>query len=98
VREVQRVDTTGVEPLQALRDETAAGVAEGTVGLDTMRDALAQEEVIGRMRRPRRKRAAVVDTMGAEDWDVLQGAEKRVGRYFVVDVREDEKGTKADGS
>ncbi|KAI1873680.1 uncharacterized protein JN550_002949 [Neoarthrinium moseri] len=57
VRAVQGVDTRGVRPLVAVRDETAAGVAaEQTVGLAALRGALAREDVVGHNRRPRRRR------------------------------------------
>ena len=90
VREVRGVDTAGVRPLQALRDETDEGIAEMTIGLETLRVALAREEVRGRMGRPKRRTDEPVDTLGAEDWDVLGCAEKKVGRYFVVDINEGE--------
>jgi Asp-tRNA(Asn)/Glu-tRNA(Gln) amidotransferase C subunit len=85
VREIQAVDTTGVEPLQALRDETEEGIKEITVGLEELKEALSKEDVVGRMRRPRRRRGDVVDTDGAEEWDVLGPAKRKVGKYFVVD-------------
>lgn len=86
VRQVQEVDTTGVEPLVAIRDETEEGRREATIGLRnaTIKEALKKEEFKGRTLRPRRKRDVVVDTSGAEDWDVLSTANKTVGRYFVV--------------
>lgn len=96
VRDVQSVDTAGVEPLQAIRDETAAGIQERTIGLDSLKDALAEEVVVGRNRRPRRPRSGVTTSTvrqeggdkkhpnSVEDWDVLSMAEGKVGRYFVV--------------
>ncbi|EPS33766.1 hypothetical protein PDE_08728 [Penicillium oxalicum 114-2] len=44
VQEMQRVDTTGVEPLRSIRDESPAAVKESTLGLDQLRDAFAQEQ------------------------------------------------------
>ncbi|KAL2160251.1 hypothetical protein VTH06DRAFT_1424 [Thermothelomyces fergusii] len=86
VRDVRRVDTAGVEPLRAIRDETAAGLREAAVTVDVLRHALAEEEVVGRCRRPRRRRGAgqKEPIEGVEDWDVLGCAAERVGRYFVV--------------
>jgi hypothetical protein len=97
VRALRAVDTTGVAPLPALRDESAASRAELTIGLAALRDALAREAPVGRMRRPRRRRRGgegVLDgggdgdaeTRRAEDWDVLGCAERTVGRYFVVGI------------
>ncbi|ORY64367.1 uncharacterized protein BCR38DRAFT_485526 [Pseudomassariella vexata] len=84
VRAIQSVDTTGVEPLRAIRDETAEGRREQTIGLDTLKDALASEDVVGHARRPRRRRGGKVDAAEVEGWDVLGGAEMTAGRYFVV--------------
>jgi hypothetical protein len=90
VRAIQRVDTRGVAPLQAIRDETAAGLREASITLATVRDALAREEVVGRCRRPRRPRredgGSGEGVVGAEEesWDVLGCAQEKVGRYFVV--------------
>ncbi|KAI1297391.1 hypothetical protein F5Y03DRAFT_283508 [Xylaria venustula] len=55
VRAIQSVDTTGVAPLRAIRDETAAGLREQTVGLEELRHALEAEDVVGHARRPRRR-------------------------------------------
>ncbi|KAF1989003.1 hypothetical protein K402DRAFT_319703, partial [Aulographum hederae CBS 113979] len=86
VKEIQKVDTTGVPALKSLRDETAAAEREIQVNLDTLKEAFANEEVLGNYyKRIRRKEETPVDTKGAEDWDVLGSAQKKVGRYFVVD-------------
>ncbi|KAK3293371.1 uncharacterized protein B0H64DRAFT_211480 [Chaetomium fimeti] len=100
VRDMQQVNTDGVEPLAAIRDETVAGQREATVGVATVRAALEAEETHGRCRRPRRRRGAAAAAHekkeddaggggieGVEDWDVLGGAGERVGRYFVVRSR-----------
>jgi len=88
VRDIQSVDTKGVEPLQSLRDETEEGIREATIGLNDLKDAFENEEIVGRNRRPRRKRGNLVDTKGVEDWDVLGTATEKVetpgGRFFVV--------------
>lgn len=89
VRAVREVDTAGVEPLRAIRDETARGVREQTIGLEELREALAKEDVIGHARRPRRRRGGAgkkgesIDPE-VEGWDVLAGASETAGRYFVV--------------
>jgi len=90
LRDIQTVDTEGIEPLRSIRDETEGGIEEATIGLDTLeiREALSKEEFKGRNRRPRRKRVDVVDTRGEEDWDVTSTAgrveEMAGGKYFVV--------------
>ena len=47
VRAIQEVDTEGVEPLVALRDETEEGEKERMIGLEEMRGELEKEEVVG---------------------------------------------------
>jgi Asp-tRNA(Asn)/Glu-tRNA(Gln) amidotransferase C subunit len=93
VRSIRSIDTSSVAPLVSIRDETAAGVREQTIGLAALEEALAREDVIGHNRRPRRRREYGVTTgkaqkkeqiKGVEDWDVLKGASETVGRYFVV--------------
>jgi Asp-tRNA(Asn)/Glu-tRNA(Gln) amidotransferase C subunit len=84
VQEVQSVDTTGVEPLQSLRDETTAGEQEAEIGLATLKEALAQEDVRGTHHRRIRRRPDLSAGEHAESWDVLGAAKKRVGPYFVV--------------
>ncbi|KAH8811516.1 hypothetical protein F5884DRAFT_278413 [Xylogone sp. PMI_703] len=90
VRDIQSVDTEGVEPLQSIRDESEEGIKDATIGLETkeIAEALANEEVIGRNRRPRRRRTAPVDTRGVEDWDVTGTAKEIVetagGKFFIV--------------
>ncbi|KAK0740582.1 hypothetical protein B0T18DRAFT_431869 [Schizothecium vesticola] len=87
VRAIQQVDTSGVEPLYAIRDETRAGRAEASIGLGTeaILDALAGEEAAGRCGRPRRRRDVSEGGKGAGGgWDVLGQAKERAGKYFVV--------------
>ncbi|KAJ4347521.1 hypothetical protein N0V95_005352 [Ascochyta clinopodiicola] len=85
VGEIQRVDTTGVEPLRAIRDETRAAQQEQTIGLDTLKEALSKEKVIGKWHRRVQRDTTSVDAKDVEDWDVLGSAEKKAGKYFVVD-------------
>lgn len=83
VRAVQGVDTTGVEPLRAIRDETEQGVKEITIGLEDLGDVLAKERRVGHYARPRRVKEKVTEEK--EQWDVLGTASKRMGRFFVVE-------------
>jgi hypothetical protein len=90
VRAIQAVDTTGVEPLVTLRDETEEGIKRCTIGLENPRikEALAAERKVGRMGRVRRRKEEKVEDRRSEEekqWDPLQGAKGRTaGRYFVV--------------
>jgi Asp-tRNA(Asn)/Glu-tRNA(Gln) amidotransferase C subunit len=94
VRQIQACDTTGIPPLRALRDETKAAEDEAEVGMDALRDAFEQEEWKGEFwRRPvRRKDAEIKGEEQDKDWDALDLASRKVGRYFVVDkiVKEEE--------
>ena len=89
VRAVQRVDTTGVEPLRAIRDETEEGTAEQTVRLADVEGALRRERLVGHRRRPRRVRDDDDNDDNdneVERWDALATASTTAGRYFVVEV------------
>lgn len=85
VKEIQRIDTTGVEPLQSLRDETVAGEQSAELGLEALKDALAKEDVRGKFhKRIRRRRDAELER-AEDEWNVLGTASKKTGRYFVVE-------------
>ncbi|KAK4141267.1 uncharacterized protein C8A04DRAFT_14215 [Dichotomopilus funicola] len=77
---------TTVLPLDAIRDETPAGRHESAITLThpSIQAALANEEVYGRCRRPRRRGSSSSPEEGVEDWDVLGNAGETVGGYFVV--------------
>ncbi|KAJ4325580.1 hypothetical protein N0V84_003460 [Fusarium piperis] len=83
VRAVQRVDTSGVEPLRAIRDETDAAHGESTIGLAELGEALSSEVLVGHYQRARRVRDKVESE--AEKWDALCTAGRTAGRYFVVE-------------
>ncbi|RTE83412.1 hypothetical protein BHE90_002082 [Fusarium euwallaceae] len=83
VRAVQRVDTSGVEPLRAIRDETDAAHGEATIGLADLDKALSSEVLVGHYQRARRVRNKVESE--AEKWDALSTASRTAGRYFVVE-------------
>ena len=91
VKDIQKVNTEGVEPLISLRDETEEGIQDITVTMDTLKEAFVGEEIVGaRLRRPRRTREEgnPERVVGVEDWDPLstsgQVVERGGGRYFVV--------------
>jgi len=84
-KEIQKVDTTGVEPLRSLRDETRAGEEEAELGLDRLRAALDEEEVRGKFHRRIRRMKRPERGDEEDGWDVLSAAERKVGRVFVVE-------------
>ncbi|RBQ65701.1 hypothetical protein FVER14953_04945 [Fusarium verticillioides] len=83
VRAVQLVDTTRVEPLRAIRDETTEARQEVTIGLAELQEVLDKEVRIGHYQRARRVRETIESE--AEKWDALKTAGKTAGRYFVVE-------------
>ncbi|USP81049.1 hypothetical protein yc1106_08323 [Curvularia clavata] len=85
VGKIQEVDTTGVKPLRAIRDETAAAEEEQTITLETLKEALSKEKVIGHHHIRIQRDTAPVDAKDVEDWDVLGSAERKSGKYFVVE-------------
>ncbi|KAL9620616.1 MAG: hypothetical protein Q9160_004870 [Pyrenula sp. 1 TL-2023] len=93
VKEIQKVDTTNVAPLVALRDESPAAIAENTIGLDDLKDAFAQEKPVGRNGRIKRQRTQKVPTPAAQTWNPLEMASKTAGRYFVVQKQKKDRKT-----
>lgn len=95
VRAIQDVDTEGVEPLVALRDETEEGEREGTIGLAEMKGELGKEEVVGMRGRIVRRKGAEVKGKGeggndkGGDLNLLAQAPRRLGPYVVVDTAKD---------
>jgi len=82
VKDVQRVDTVGVEPLRSIRDETRAGLDQQTLGLAELKAALSQETIVGYKRRPRRPQQDTAPE--AENWEPLASASRTAGGYLVV--------------
>jgi Asp-tRNA(Asn)/Glu-tRNA(Gln) amidotransferase C subunit len=85
VGKIQDVDTTGVKPLRAIRDETAAAEKEQTVTHGKVQKALEKEKVVGRYHKRIERDNTPVDAKDVEDWDVLGSAERKSGKYFVVE-------------
>lgn len=82
---MQSVDTIGVNPLCAIRDETNQGILESTVTLETLKAVLDKEEVVGHYKRPRRTSNPNPNPgPETEGWDVLGTASRRAGKFFVV--------------
>lgn len=84
VRAIQEVDTKGIPPLRAIRDETQSAEDEVKISLDAVKGALEQEEVRGKHYKRIQRKDGPINTKGAEDWDILGHAERRAGKYFVV--------------
>ena len=85
VKEIQKVDTTGVEPLRAIREETAEAIEEQTIKLSDLKEHLDAEVVVGRNGRIRRMATDDPEARAAEDWDPFSMSDgKRMGKYFYV--------------
>jgi Asp-tRNA(Asn)/Glu-tRNA(Gln) amidotransferase C subunit len=85
VKEIQKADTTGVQPLQSLRDETDQGEQEAELGLEALKEALAAEDVRGKFHPRIRRRRDAAQAVKKDEWNVLGFAGKKTGRYFVVE-------------
>jgi Asp-tRNA(Asn)/Glu-tRNA(Gln) amidotransferase C subunit len=90
VRQIQEVDTSGVKPLQGIRDESAEATIETKITLESIKNELDREEAYTRYNRIRR--AKDTETPTESDWNVLGQTKRRVGRYFVVDTSEKDSG------
>ncbi|KAI7164147.1 hypothetical protein KC349_g932 [Hortaea werneckii] len=84
VKDIQAVDTIGVEPLRSLRDETAHGEAQAELGVEALKEALEKENVRGKYHKRIRRNRDAADRK-TRDWDPLATAHKKVGRFFVVE-------------
>lgn len=88
VRAIQSVDTTGVEPLSAIKDETNEARSANEFTLESLKDELDKEELVGFARRIRRKAGSVVGS-GSEEAsiDVMKLAPNKIGRYVIVNTK-----------
>ncbi|KAK5704621.1 hypothetical protein LTR17_021715 [Elasticomyces elasticus] len=85
VKEIQRVDTSGVEPLRSLRDETVQGEDEAELGMEALKGALDMEETRGTHYKRIKRKRGVNSAVEAEQWEPLGTATKKTGRFFVVE-------------
>lgn len=88
VKEIQRVDATGVAPLRSIRDESSHAVEENTIGLEQLKEALSRERVHGRRHRIQRMPAEKNEHPDGDAWDgkALGYASKTKGPFFVVET------------
>ncbi|KAL6717356.1 hypothetical protein ACLMJK_005271 [Lecanora helva] len=90
VRAIQSVDTTSVNPLQSIRDETREAEKEQEITVATLQNAFDKEETVGRRGRIRTKKATTVRSQDDQQrWDPLAQAPKKLGKFFVVDTAKD---------
>ena len=83
---IRGVNTTGVTPLRALRDETRTAEREQEITVERLKEHLDKEKIVGthykRIRRPQQK---VEDKETPKGWKPLGHAQRIDGKFFVVD-------------
>lgn len=86
VKEIQKINTTGVEPLVAIRDETTESVEEQTITLETLQPYLDKEQKVGANGTIRRQKPAeMIRDSGWNPFEMGKGKEtRRKGKYFFV--------------
>ncbi|RAO66837.1 uncharacterized protein BHQ10_002849 [Talaromyces amestolkiae] len=91
VKSIQDVDTKDIKPLRAIRDESREAIRDSTIGLETLKEALAKEQVVGRRKKIQRQVTEDADASHVESdqWDgnALGSATRTAGKYFVVQSR-----------
>lgn len=91
VQAIQSVDTTGVKPLQSIRDETKEAEWKNEITVATLQADFDKEETVGKRGRIRRKPDVPEPQMieETENWNPLEQASRKVGKFFVVDTAKD---------
>jgi Asp-tRNA(Asn)/Glu-tRNA(Gln) amidotransferase C subunit len=89
VRAVQAADTTGVEPLRALRDESEEDEClEEKRVMKECEAAFEKEEILGqwhkRIRRRRDELPSKIDE-AIENWQPVNASARKSGKYFLVE-------------
>lgn len=86
VKEVQKIDTSGVEPLVAIRDETAEAIGEQTITLETLQPYLDKEKKIGGNGTIRRQKPTdMIRDSGWHPFEMGDGKDTRKkGKFFFV--------------
>lgn len=86
VKEIQKINTTGVEPLVAIRDETTESIEEQTITLETLQPYLDKEQKVGANGTIRRQKPAeTIRDSGWNPFEMGKGKEtRRKGKYFFV--------------
>lgn len=86
VQEIQDIDTTDVEPLVTIRDETTENIKEEMITLEKLQPYLELEERVGTNGTIRRRKPTEVLTdSGWDPFELGEGKETRkMGKYFFV--------------
>ena len=88
VNTIQTVDTTGVKPLQSIRDETDEGMKENEITLESMKGDLDKEVVNERSKRIRNGKnwGKRIEAEEEDHVDPINLAPRKVGRFVVVET------------
>jgi Glu-tRNAGln amidotransferase C subunit len=87
VREIQKLKTHSVNPLKCIRDESAEADLEREIGYEELKGALESGSVDRKYSAASRKGTGTPEAPNEpEDWDVLKQAERKAGRYFIVET------------
>ncbi|KAJ9659805.1 hypothetical protein H2198_002874 [Neophaeococcomyces mojaviensis] len=91
VKEVQKVDTTGLQPLVAIRDETHDAIREQMFTLEKLQPWLDIEKTVGTNGTIRRQKSKeMIKGSGWDPFDMGKGKETRkMGKYFFVKKNKD---------
>lgn len=86
VQEIQKIDTNGVEPLVAIRDETTEAIKEQTISLETLQPYLDKELKVGPNGTIRRQKPTeMIRDSGWSPFDMGKGKDTRKkGKFFFV--------------
>lgn len=95
VKEVQKIDTTGVEPLVAIRDETTEAIREQTISLETLKPYLDKEKKVGGNGTIRRQKPAdMIRDSGWNPFGMGDGKDTRKkGKFFYVKKQKEQTST-----
>ena len=87
VREIQKLKTDSVTPLKSILDESPTADSEREIGYEELKGSLGDGDASRRLSRAKRRGTGTLDVPNeAEDWDVLKQAERKAGRYFMVEA------------
>ena len=86
VREIQKLQLASVTPLRSIRDESAAADFERRIGYEEVKRGLEKGNAGRRNSREMRISVSSETLNQTEDWDALGHAERKVGRYFIVET------------
>ncbi|KAF2834597.1 hypothetical protein M501DRAFT_1009055 [Patellaria atrata CBS 101060] len=90
VKEIRQVNTKDIQPLRSIRDETVKAEKEIEIVLSSLQNTITEEDKVSALPgRERKKRVVTNATQEAEYWNVIGSADRKSGKYFIVDSAKD---------